>query len=286
MTEKDGRDPKPPWIRVRIPSGEKYRQVRALVSEKGLHTVCAEAMCPNLAECWGRGTATFLIMGGICTRNCNFCGVRSGLPVPLNPTEPLDVAEAVEAMSLKHAVITSVTRDDLTDGGAEVFAATIEAIRRKTPSCRIEVLVPDFQGDLTSISTVMVARPHVFAHNVETAPRLYPRVRAQADYSRSLSVLATAGRMNGDVLIKSGLMVGLGESHEEIIDVMADLRRAGCHILTIGQYLRPTSTHSPVVRYYPPREFDLLKEQGLRLGFRHVESGPLVRSSYHADSQS
>jgi lipoyl synthase len=277
--------PKPPWIRARIPSGESFERVRALVRDKKLHTVCAEALCPNLGECWGNGTATFMILGRVCTRDCRFCGVHGGTPREVNPDEPGEVAEAVYLMKLKHAVITSVTRDDLPDGGAGLFARTIVSIHERVPACRIEVLVPDFQGNPGPIATVLQARPRIFGHNVETVPRLYSKVRQSADYDRSLGVLAAARTRGGDVLIKSGLMVGLGESEEEITDVMADLRAAGCDILTIGQYLCPTRLHFPVARYYSPPEFDRLREAGLKLGFRHVESGPLVRSSYHAENQ-
>lgn len=276
---------KPPWIRVKIPSGEKFGTIRTLVKEKKLHTVCEEALCPNLGECWGRGTATFLILGGICTRDCRFCGVHNGRPDVVREEEAAEVADAVFQMRLRHAVITSVTRDDLPDGGAWVFAATIDAIRGKLPECRIEVLVPDFLGDETSIEKVVRAAPHIFGHNIETVPRLYTRVRPQADYVRSLAVLAAARAKGSGVLVKSGMMVGLGESRDEIVEVMADLRSAGCDILTIGQYLCPTRAHFPVTRFYHPNEFDSLKEEALSLGFRYVEAGPLVRSSYHADSQ-
>lgn len=277
--------PKPPWIRVRIPSGDGFEKIRRLVREKRLHTVCAEALCPNIGECWGRGTATFMILGDVCTRDCRFCGVGTGTPSEVRPDEAREVAEAVLIMGLKHAVITSVTRDDLPDGGARLFADTIRSIREKAPECRVEVLVPDFGGELSSIDTVVEAGPHIFGHNVETAPRLYPLARQGADYGRSLGVLAAARAKKADILTKSGIMVGLGESPDEILEVMADLRMARCDIMTIGQYLSPTRAHIPVSRYYSPDEFDMLKRAGLNLGFRHVESGPLVRSSYHADAQ-
>lgn len=276
---------KPPWIRVKIPSGEKFSAVRALVKGKELHTVCEEALCPNLGECWGRGTATFLIMGGICTRDCRFCGVHTGIPRTIRDEEPSEVADAVFQMRLKHTVITSVTRDDLPDGGAGIFAATITAIRGRLPDCGIEVLVPDFLGDTGSIEKVVAARPDIFGHNVETVPRLYRQVRSQADYNRSLAVLAAARTTSPGILTKSGLMVGLGESWNEIIEVMADLRTSGCDILTIGQYLCPTRRHFPVARFYHPDEFQSLRQKALFLGFRYVEAGPLVRSSYHADAQ-
>ncbi len=279
-----GRLAKPPWIRVRIPSGDGFDRIRRLVTEKRLHTVCAEALCPNIGECWGRGTATFMILGDVCTRDCRFCGVRTGKPLEVRPDEAEEVAEAVSVMGLQHAVITSVTRDDLPDGGSGLFADTIRSISEKLPECKIEVLVPDFQGEISSIKTVIQAGPHIFGHNVETVPRLYQTARKEADYGRSLGVLAAAGA-NGSVLTKSGIMVGLGESVEEILQVLTDLRSAGCDILTIGQYLSPTRAHIPVSRYYSPDQFEMLKGAALDLGFRHVESGPLVRSSYHADTQ-
>jgi lipoyl synthase len=278
--------PKPPWIRVRIPSGQNYERVRNLVREKNLHTVCAEALCPNLGECWGRGTATFLVLGDICTRDCRFCGVRTGKPEKPRPDEPSEVADAVFHMNLKHAVITSVTRDDLPDGGAGIFAQVIRSIHSKIPECTVEVLVPDFRGDHLSIAKIVRAGPRIFGHNVETVPRLYSQVRSQADYLRSLRVLAAARAEDPRIRTKSGVMVGLGESVDEIVGVMADLRSAECDILTIGQYLSPTRFHFPVARYYSPDEFEELGREGLRLGFRHVESGPLVRSSYHAEAHS
>lgn len=276
---------KPPWIRVRIPSGEKFLEVRDLVKEKGLHTVCAEARCPNLGECWGKGTATFLILGDTCTRDCGFCGVKTGKPAAPPPLEPQEVAHAISIMKLKHAVITSVTRDDLPDGGAAHFARTVRAIREAVADCSIEVLVPDFQGNHLSIAAVLNAEPVIFGHNMETVPRLYPEVRAQADYFRSLEVLSAAKNLRPSTLIKSGIMVGLGETRAEIKEVMVDLTAAGCDILTIGQYLSPGASHLPVIRYYPPEEFEELKELGLELGFKWVESGPFVRSSYHAETQ-
>ncbi len=280
-----GRPPKPPWLRVRIPSGENYEKIKFLVKEKRLHTVCAEALCPNQGECWGRGTATFLILGGVCTRDCAFCGVRTGEGVAARLEEAAEVADAVSILNLKHAVITSVTRDDLPDGGAALFAKTIRAIRQKSPGCRVEVLVPDFLGNRDSIAAVLDAEPDIFGHNIETVPRLYPLVRSQADYARSLGVLRSAKELLPAVTVKSGIMAGLGESMEEILDVMNDLLQSGCMVLTIGQYLRPTRSHFPVSRYYTPAEFEELKRTGIRLGFKWVEAGPLVRSSYHADEQ-
>ena len=276
---------KPPWIRVRIPSGENYEKIKSLVREKRLHTVCTEALCPNQGECWGRGTATFLILGGVCTRDCTFCGVRTGAAVPARPEEAAEVADAVSILNLKHAVITSVTRDDLPDGGAALFAKTVRAVRQKSPGCRVEVLVPDFRGNRDSIAAVLDAEPDIFGHNIETVPRLYPLVRSQADYSRSLGVLRCARELLQAVTVKSGIMVGLGESIKEILDVMTDLLQSGCGILTIGQYLCPTRSHFPVSRYYTPDEFEELKRTGVRLGFKWVEAAPLVRSSYNADEQ-
>ncbi|MHC1724920.1 MAG: lipoyl synthase [Syntrophobacteraceae bacterium] len=288
-TENEQKDapsvPKPPWIRVRIPSGENFLRIRGLVREKGLHTVCAEALCPNMGECWGKGTATFLILGDTCTRNCRFCGVKSGIPSAINPQEAREVAEAISIMKLRHAVITSVTRDDLPDGGAAHFARTIRAIQEIVTECSVEVLVPDFQGDPLSISTVLDSGPEVFGHNMETVRRLYPEVRAQADYFRSLKVLRTAKELRPSTLVKTGIMVGLGETRDEVTQTMGDLREAGCDILTIGQYLSPGRSHFPVIRYYAPDEFGELRELGQHLGFKWVESGPLVRSSYHAEAQ-
>lgn len=246
-------------------------------------------MCPNIGECWACGTATFLILGDVCTRRCGFCAVRTGNPRSGPPDgdedEARELADAVAAMGLRHVVITSVTRDDLSDGGATLFAQCIQRVHETVPGCTVEVLIPDFQGDRRALGTVVGARPEVLAHNVETVPRLYPRVRPQADYRRSLDLLRTVGEMDGRMLTKSGFMVGLGETWGELMEVMDDLRDVGCGILTIGQYLSPTRTHLPVVRYYTPEEFDALREEGLRKGLRRVESGPFVRSSYHAEAQ-
>ncbi len=275
---------KPPWIRSRLPAGEAYHRVRELMSRQGLHTVCREAACPNLGECWSSGTATFLILGDVCTRNCAFCAVKTGNPggVPVDPSEPLAVAEAVAAMELRHAVITSVTRDDLPDGGAQVFAATIRAVRDRVPGCTVEVLVPDFSGDSEALDVVLDAHPEVLGHNLETVLRLYPRVRPRAQYRRSLDLLEAAKKKRPDLLTKSGIMLGLGEIPREIFRVMEDLRGVHCDILTLGQYLRPSIRKLPVERYYPPREFEALRKAGMDAGFRWVEAGPLVRSSYHA----
>jgi len=276
---------KPTWLKVPFPGGAQYLRVKGLLRSSGLHTVCEEARCPNVGECFQNGTATFLILGDVCTRACAFCAVSSGRPAALDAAEPLKVARAASRLGLRHAVVTSVTRDDLPDGGASVFAATIRAIRRLSPGTSVEVLIPDFQGSHDALAAVMAARPDVLNHNIETVPRLYRAVRPKAVYSRSLELLARAGEMDGEVTTKSGLMVGLGEGHEELLAAMADLVGAGCQVLTIGQYLQPTPRHLPVVRYYHPDEFADLAREGRRLGFRHVESGPLVRSSYHAERQ-
>jgi lipoic acid synthetase len=275
---------KPPWIRVRLPGGEAYNQLKELKGKKSLHTVCEEALCPNLAECWAGGQSTFMILGDICTRNCRFCGVAKGKPNPPDADEPRRLAEAIGQMNLRHAVVTSVTRDDLPDGGAAMFASVITEIRRRNPECSIEVLIPDFEGKKSSLDLVLTAAPHVLGHNVETVPRLYPLVRPGAEYERSLEVIRRA-KEDGGLLTKSGFMVGLGETEEDLLRVMLDLRGIGCDILTIGQYLRPTPEHLPVTRYYPPEEFIELKKVGLDMGFPWVESGPLVRSSYRAEAQ-
>lgn len=279
--------PKPPWVRVRLPSGETYTRLKKLVHSRHLHTVCEAALCPNIAECWGRGTATFMILGDICTRNCRFCAVKNGMPEQNNDeaVEPLAVAQAVAAMRLRHAVVTSVTRDDLTDGGAAVFAETIHRLRQFNPECTIEVLTPDFNGDSAALRTVMRAGPDVFGHNLETVPRLYAAARPQAHYGRSLQLLEQARSLNRSCTTKSGLMLGMGETPEEILAVMRDLRRVRCDILTLGQYLRPSKMHLPVARYYAPDEFAVFEKAGLNAGFVHVESGPLVRSSYRAEAQ-
>jgi lipoic acid synthetase len=259
--------------------------VRRLKSSKKLHTVCEEAQCPNLGECWGSGTATFLILGDVCTRDCRFCNVKSGRPEPPDPDEPARVAEAVAAMELRHAVITSVTRDDLADGGASLFADVIRAIHDQAPGCSVEVLIPDFRGDPEALETVMAARPEILNHNVETVPRLYPTVRPQADFDRSLEVLRRARQLAPAGVTKSGIMVGLGENREEIQSVLESLRAVGCDVLTVGQYLSPSRRHLPVQRYYTPEEFLEIRDAALALGFRCVESAPLVRSSYHAAEQ-
>jgi len=282
MTQSPPSSRKPAWLKRRLPAGEAFNQVRELIEAGRLHTVCQEAKCPNIWECYSHRTATFLIMGGRCTRNCRFCSVSPGLPEPLDPDEPERVAEAVERMGLRYAVVTSVTRDDLPDGGAGHFAATIAAIRRRIPAAEIEVLIPDFQGDPAALETVLRARPDVLNHNIETVPRLYPRVRPQADYRRSLELLRRAGEIAPGTPTKSGLMLGLGERPEEIRQTLQNLRTAGCRILTLGQYLQPSPEHLPVQAYVPPDEFEAWRAEALGLGFSEVASAPFVRSSYHA----
>jgi lipoyl synthase len=274
---------KPEWLKARVPGGENYARLKNLIDAQKLHTVCEEARCPNMGECWNAGTATFMILGDVCTRSCGFCAVKTGRPVMLDKDEPRRVAEAVEKMNLRHAVITSVNRDELFDGGAGIFAETIREIRTHVPNCRIEVLIPDFQGSEFALNIVLDAQPDILNHNTETVPRLYRTVRPQAQYDRSLELLERSKRRG--FLTKSGLMLGLGESIDEVIDTMSDLHAAGCDILTLGQYLQPTKMHLPVERYVHPDEFRMLKQTGLKMGFRYVESGPLVRSSYHAAGQ-
>jgi lipoic acid synthetase len=276
---------KPPWIKAKAPAGENYAQVRALVNRLELHTVCQSAHCPNIGECWHARTATFMILGNTCTRNCRFCAVDSGCPAPVDPNEPERVAQAVGTLGLRHAVITSVTRDDLPDGGASIFAETIRAIRRLIPNCSVEVLIPDFAGSEEALRTVVDAQPDILNHNIETVARMYPLIRPQAVYERSLRLLGRAKEIDPVMQTKSGIMVGVGESVSEVLEAMKDLRAVGCGILTIGQYLRPSAEHAPIDRYYAPEEFDELRQAGLEMGFRHVESGPLVRSSYHAAEQ-
>jgi lipoic acid synthetase len=276
------RPPKPEWLKVRAPGSPNYLRLQALMRDLNLRTVCEEARCPNIGECWNHGTATFMILGDVCTRACAYCAVAHGRPGPFDPAEPERVASAVEALALDYVVVTSVDRDDLADGGAWAFAETIRATRARLPRCRIEVLIPDFQGDEAALRTVLDARPDVLNHNTETVPRLYRMARSGGRYSRTLELLDRSRRYAPDVPTKTGLMVGLGESAEEVLSTLADLRGVGCGILTIGQYLRPTSSHAPMVRYYHPDEFRDLKAAALAMGFVHVESGPLVRSSYHA----
>jgi lipoyl synthase len=276
---------KPSWLKVRAPGGSNYIRLQGLLRELNLHTVCEEAHCPNVGECWEHGTATFMILGDVCTRNCPYCAVAHGRPPVYDPDEPYRVADAVARLDLRHAVITSVDRDDLPDFGAGIFAQTVLSIRERLPDCSIEVLVPDFQGNEAAIETVLAARPTIYNHNTETVPRLYKRARPGGRYPRVLELFRFAKRVAPDVPTKSGIILGMGETIEEVIDVMKDLRSVGVDILTLGQYLRPSADHIPLDRYYTPDEFRHLREVGLAQGFRHVESGPLVRSSYHAWEQ-
>ncbi len=274
---------KPPWLKVSLPSGEGFARVRELIRSQDLHTVCHSARCPNLGECWGNSTATFMILGDVCTRNCTFCAVDGGVPLAFDQNEPDRVANSVKLLELKYAVITSVTRDDLSDGGAEHFAATVRAIRKTSPHCRIELLIPDFQGDAEALQRVIEAAPDVLGHNLETAPSLYSKVRPQADYRRSLEVLGMIAEAG--LRAKTGLMLGLGETQTEIYNVMRDALDAGCRLMTLGQYLQPTGKHYPVARYVHPDEFKEYARSGEEMGFDHIEAGPLVRSSYKAHEQ-
>ena len=274
--------PRPAWIKARAPIGENHDRLRGLMRELRLNTVCEEAHCPNVGECWNRGTATFMILGDVCTRACGFCAVKTGLPaLPPDPEEPRRVADAVARMGLRHAVITSVNRDDQRDGGARIFAATIREIRARIPGCAVEVLIPDFKGDWPSLQTVMDARPDVLNHNTETVPRLYRTVRPGASFPRSLELLRRS--KEAGLLTKSGIMVGLGEEWDEVLETIQAIRGSGTDVLTVGQYLRPSPDHLTLVRYYSPDEFARIREHALGLGYAHVESGPLVRSSYHAE---
>lgn len=276
---------RPSWIRVRAPSGDTYEWLQALMRRKALHTVCEEAGCPNMGECWGSGTATFLMLGNICTRSCGFCDVKRGKPAELDWEEPERVAQAVKAMELRHVVITSVNRDERKDGGAPIFAMVIRRIREIHPGCSVEVLIPDFKGSLEALQIVMDARPEILNHNVETVPRLFRTVQPQDKYAWARATLTNARLLDSEVLTKSGIMVGLGEELDEVKETMGDLRSWGVDILTIGQYLQPSRRHLPISRYYTPEEFAELKEFGLGIGFQWVESAPLVRSSYHAAEQ-
>ena len=281
--EQPLRPQRPAWLKVKLPLGERFSNLKGLIDGHRLHTVCEEARCPNMGECWNAGTATFMILGDICTRSCGFCAVKTGRPVGLDLEEPFRVAEAIRVMNVKHAVITSVNRDEIPDGGAAVFAETIRQARLINPSIKIEVLIPDFRGVEWALDLVMRAAPDILNHNTETVPRLYPRVRPQAKYDRSLELLRRA--KGGGMTTKSGLMLGFGEEMEEVRAVIRDLRDVACDILTLGQYLQPTRNHLPVHRFVAPEEFLSLKTEGLAMGFKHVESGPLVRSSYHAEGQ-
>ena len=276
---------RPPWLKVRFPAGGNYERIRVLMREQELNTVCEEARCPNIGDCWSRGTATFMILGDTCTRSCGFCAVKTGRPGTLDREEPRRVALAIQRLGLRHAVITSVNRDELADGGAGIFAETIEWSRRLSPDTTFEVLIPDFKGDWAALRTVLGARPEILNHNTETVPRLYSVVRPQARYERSLELLRTARELDPGTLTKSGLMVGLGETSAELLTVFRDLRDSAVDILTVGQYLQPTPAHLPVARYWTPEEFEELKTAAIGMGFKHVESGPLVRSSYHAEEQ-
>jgi lipoic acid synthetase len=276
---------RPPWIRVKAPSGAEYERVRELMRSKTLHTVCEEALCPNLGECWGRGTATFLMMGDTCTRSCGFCDIKTGRPSPLDWAEPNRVAEAVRALGLQHVVITSVNRDERKDGGAPIFAMVIKRIRQLQPGCSIEVLIPDFKGSEDALKIVMDAQPEILNHNVETVPRLFRKVQPQDHYEWAMTTLTNAKKMDPLVLTKSGIMVGLGETMDEVLAVMRDLVNCGVDILTVGQYLQPSKSHLAVERFYLPEEFDLIESEGKKMGFKWVESGPLVRSSYRAEQQ-
>ncbi len=273
----------PDWLKVRIGGGENYTKMISLLRNAKLHTICQEAKCPNIAECFGSGTAVFLILGDICTRNCRYCNVKHGKPSPINPAEPKDVAESVKQLGLKYVVITSVTRDDLEDGGAHVFFKTVKAIKNINIGCKVEVLIPDFKGEIESIRTIINAKPDVFNHNIEVVKELFPEIRPEGNYFRSIKVLKNIKEINSQTKTKSGFMVGLGENKNQIIATMKDLRNVNVDFLTIGQYLQPSKNHAEIKKYYTPDEFNKFNEIGLQLGFKHVESGPLVRSSYHAE---
>ncbi len=274
---------RPEWLKVRLPMGPQVEELRRLMRSKSLHTVCEEAHCPNMAECWGAGTATFMILGDTCTRSCGFCAVKTGKPTELDLAEPAHVGEAVARMGVKHAVVTSVNRDELEDGGARMFAETIREIRRQSPGTSVEVLIPDFRGVLEALDIVLAERPEIMDHNVETVPRLYSRVRPQARFERSLEVLRRTKERAPTLVCKTGIMVGLGETKHEVVATMQTIAQQGTDVLTIGQYLRPSPEHLPIERYWTPAEFAELRDIGLTMGFDHVESGPLVRSSYHAE---
>ncbi len=279
------KQPKPEWIKIKMTNNENYQEIKSMMRSKTLHTVCEEARCPNIYECWANRTATFMILGDICTRACRFCAVNTGMPTELDLQEPERVAEAAEQMGLNHCVITSVARDDLKDGGATIFAETIRAMRRRLPLCSVEVLIPDFMGDIESLKIVMDAKPDILNHNIETVERMSDRVRARAKYPRSMELLRNSKTLQPNIPTKSSIMLGVGEEWDEILQAMDDLRAVDCDILTLGQYLQPSPKHLNVAKYYTPEEFAILKEEGLKRGFSHVESGPLVRSSYHAHEQ-
>ncbi len=275
----------PEWLKVKMPGSPRYLELQNLMRGQQLHTVCEEAHCPNIGECWDRGTATFMILGDICTRRCHYCAVTTGRPSGLDLQEPKRLAEVVQSMGLRYCVITSVNRDDLPDGGAHIFAACIDKIRETSPNCRVEVLIPDFAGSWPALKRVIDAGPAVLNHNIESSARIFPKVRPKGNYELSLELLAKAKEINPSTVTKSGIIVGMGETAEEILETMADLRRVDCDLLTIGQYLRPSPKHLAIDRYYKPAEFEELRKAGVAMGFKHVASGPLVRSSYHADEQ-
>ena len=275
----------PPWLKVKMPGGPNYLELRGLINGSGLHTVCEEAHCPNIGSCWERRTATFMILGDICTRACAYCAVTTGAPRPLDLAEPVRLAETVEKMGLKYAVITSVNRDDLQDGGAFVFSQCIQQIRKRVPDCKVEVLIPDFCGNWDALSTVIASSPDTLNHNIETVRRMFHRVRPKGDYDQSLELFSKVRDLSPKAVTKSGMMLGLGETRDEILTTMRDLRSVGCNLLTIGQYLQPSSKHIPLAKWYTPQEFNELACEANALGFLHVASGPLVRSSYHADEQ-
>ena len=281
MEQEQQRIPKPKWLKVKLPTGEKYRKVRSLVDEHKLHTICESGNCPNMGECWGEGTATFMILGNICTRSCGFCAVATGKPLEADPFEPARVANSVKLMGVKHAVITSVDRDDLTDGGSEIWVKTVELVRSKSPGTIMETLIPDFAGNWENLQRIIDVAPDIVSHNLETVRRLTKQVRIQAKYDRSLEVLFRLKK--GGMRTKSGVMLGLGETRDEVIETMEDLRSVQVDILTLGQYLQPTRKHLPVQDFVTPEQFKEYEELGLKMGFRFVESGPLVRSSYHAE---
>ncbi|MEC0239207.1 lipoyl synthase [Paenibacillus dokdonensis] len=285
MPNQTVKEPKPDWIRIKLTTGDNYQEIKSMMRSKTLHTVCEEARCPNIYECWANRTATFMILGDICTRACRFCAVNTGRPTELDLQEPERVAEAAENMGLQHCVVTSVARDDLSDGGAMIFAETVKAVRNRLPLCSVEVLIPDFMGNWDALKVVMDAKPDILNHNIETVERMSNRVRAKAKYDRSLELLKRAKEMQPNIPTKSSIMLGVGEEWDEILQAMDDLRAVNCDIMTIGQYLQPSPKHLNVVKYYHPDEFAKLKEEGMKRGFSHVESGPLVRSSYHAHEQ-
>ena len=280
-----GRPRLPDWLKVRAPGSPRYMELKQIMQGRRLHTVCEEAHCPNIGECWDLGTATFMILGDICTRRCHYCAVTTGRPTGIDLQEPLRLAETVSSMGLSYCVITSVNRDDLPDGGAFIFASCIKKIREIAPGCKVEVLIPDFAGSWIALKKVIDCRPEVLNHNIESTPRIFPRVRPKGDYQMSLELLAKAKEMDPSTVTKSGIIVGMGETTDEVLETMKDLRVVDCDLLTIGQYLRPSNMHIPVDRFYTPAEFDQLGEAGKAMGFKHVASGPLVRSSYHADQQ-